>query len=309
MPIYDCLIQDTSSAVDSFLVLLQKEQRCNCFKQNSLVTESDRMKMVDWCYKIAEISQSDSENVSMAMQMVDRFLSKSSGSTQVYLNDRSRFQLLVITALYIAIKVNDSMALGSDVVSEMSGMYSVQEIEAMELTILQVLDWRIFAPTSIQMAHNILSLLLPHVTLEESMWGLILEEVRYQTEYAVRDYYFSTQLPSTVALAAIFNALDRFDSNVSQSILLALQALLFVMDERFAPPPEVFAAKDRLKCLVEGRESTEEAPVASETPRKLEAGSTSRRLGDSFDEQMKSKNSPKNKKYGESSPRTVTTTC
>ena len=80
------------------------------------------------------------------------------------------------------------------------GDYSIHDIEDMELSILQSLSWRIYAPTSIQIAHSILSLILPHhINLRESTWGFILDEVRYQTEHSVRDYYLCIQRPSTVA--------------------------------------------------------------------------------------------------------------
>lgn len=80
-----------------------------------------------------------------------------------------------------------------------NGDYSINDIEDMELSILHSLSWRINGPTSIQIAHSILSLVLSHHTnLRESTWGFILDEVRYQTEHAVRDYYSCIQRPSTV---------------------------------------------------------------------------------------------------------------
>lgn len=231
--------------------------------------------MIEWCHKIVEITQLSRENVAMSMQMVDRFLSTSSNA-QVYLKSRSQFQLLSITTLYIAIKFNESVALGSDVVSEISGMYSVEDIEAMERTILKDLNWHIYTPTTSQLTNLILSLLLPHVQLDESMWNLILEEVQYQAEFAMKDYYFSTQRPSTVALAAIFNALDAMDNSIGQPVLLALQALLFVMDEQFAAPSEVFAVMDTLRYLVENDGCIDDDMSMTETSRKLEAGSQKR---------------------------------
>ena len=74
------------------------------------------------------------------------------------------------------------------------GDYSIHDMEDMELSILHSLSWRINGPTSIQIAHSILSLVLPHHTnLRESTWAFILDEVRYQTEHSVRDYYLSIQ--------------------------------------------------------------------------------------------------------------------
>eukprot|EP01083_Nonionella_stella_P264019 896125_1 len=109
----------------------------------------------------------------------------------------------------------------------------------MELTILRGLSWCIYAPTSIQMAQCILSLVLPHVHLEDSIWSDILDKVKYQTERATRDYYFAAQRRSTVAMAAIFNALDQVDRLVRQAVL---QALLFVLNKEFDSARHLLAA-------------------------------------------------------------------
>jgi len=198
--------------------------------------------------------------------MVDRFLSKSGCITQDYLNDRMKFQLLATTALYVAIKVNEQVVFSSDMVAEITRVYSVQDIEGMELTLLQGLEWRLNTPTSTDLATSILSLLLPCVDLEESTWGCILDEVKYYTVHVVRDYYFTTQLTSTAALAAIFNAFaqvgvlqDRQDVNVWTALLLV------VAGKHFAPPQELIAAMRRLNSLVERDGPREEATVVSDT--------------------------------------------
>ncbi|KAL7539383.1 hypothetical protein ACHAXR_009248 [Thalassiosira sp. AJA248-18] len=256
--IHNSLSQDTIAVADSLFVMLQKEKTifrsCNYFDLSSspaVTRGSDRMKVVDWCYSIIDNTQFDRETVAIAMNMVDRFLSKLNKSTvkQQTMIDHQHFQLLSIAALYISIKINESVALGSDEVARATlGGHSAKDIEAMELTILQVLDWQIWAPTSIQMAHHILSFLLPHVNLEKSTWDFILGEVRFQTEHAVRDHYFSTQLQSTVAVAAIFNALDRVDLQFCQDILC--EVLLEMDEESFASNGILLDARNRLNlCL------------------------------------------------------------
>ena len=137
----------------------------------------------------------------------------------------------------------------------------MEDVEGMEFRILEGLSWRIYAPTSIQMTHCILSLVLPHVNLQDSTWGFILDEVRFQTEYAVRDYYFATKRPSTVALAAIFNTLDQVDQQDHQAIL---HALLLIMNEEFDSPKDLLVAKNRLQSFVRGNDAiVEESTVVS----------------------------------------------
>lgn len=200
----------TATSAHTLSAMMKKEQ--TVYKSSDYIPHSlpaypvdaeARMLMVDWCYRVVDASHLDREMVAMTMEMVDRFLSKSEPSLATqFLNETVKFQLLVVTALYISIKVSGQVAMGSDFFAEISrGMYTQDEIEAMESTLLNGLSWNIFAPTSIQMAYQILSLLLPHAnTVKKSTWVFILEEASYQTQCAVTDYYFSTQVkPSTVA--------------------------------------------------------------------------------------------------------------
>ena len=79
------------------------------------------------------------------MQMVDRLLSKPGFPVRDYLNDRTQYQLLTMAALYIAIKFNEQVELGSGLFAAMScGVHTAKDIENMELTILQGLEWRIY---------------------------------------------------------------------------------------------------------------------------------------------------------------------
>lgn len=263
--IYETLSRDKAAVAESLWVMLQKEQTtysgCRDYLQSAshsrpsaaAITESDRMQIVDWCYGVVDTLEFDREIVMIAMGLVDRFLSKSSSATRYYLQDQLQFQLLAMAALYIAIKTNELAAFSSANFSAMSGgLYSVEDIEATELKILSSLSWQICAPTSIQIGNHILSLLLPYVNLkEESTWGVLLDEVHYQAEYAVRDYYFSAQRPSTVAFAAIFNALEVV--TISQVDRLAILAALMSVISKgdFATSDHLMPATRRLHDLLE----------------------------------------------------------
>ena len=99
----------------------------------------------------------------------------------------------------------------------------------------------------------------------------------------MRDYYFVTQRPSTVALAAIFNALDQVDQQDRQDIF---RALLFVMSEEFDSPKDLLAARNRLLVLVEGDDCVaEDSIVLSDTLREVEACFLNRGPEDRFDDQ------------------------
>lgn len=262
--IYDSLSRDAYTAAASLSVVMRMEQSISTSigdylnphplpsvsEQTPAITESDRLKIVDWCYSIVDQCQFDRETVAMTMELVDRFLSTSDSAARDALQDRKQFQLVAMSALYLSIKTNEKMALGSSFFAALShGTYTVEDIEDMELRILHGLSWRIHAPTSVQIANLILSLALPRVDLPECTWGFILDEVRFQTEYAVRDYCFCTsQRPSTVALAAIFNTVDQLPQADRTAVLLAL--LPSLGGNEFAGQNTLKTAKSRLQAMV-----------------------------------------------------------
>lgn len=268
LSICNSLSKETTAVAESLSVMIQKEQTCYKLRHHYLddppsflpgddktmmVTETDRTKIVEWLYSVTDQCHLDRETVEIAMDMVDRFLSSKSMSTSCvtkhFLHDRGQFQLLTLSAFYIAIKLNESIAFGSNMFSEMShGVYTVDEIEATEIILLHGLSWRVNAPTSSQLAHHILSLVLPHCpNIEESTWGFILDEVRYQTQIAVRHSYFTTQRPSTVALASIFNTLEQINEQDRRAML---HALILVWNEDLASHAQLQSTKNRLQQCV-----------------------------------------------------------
>jgi hypothetical protein len=227
----------------------------------NLLDKEDRAKMVDWCYCVVDMCQLDRETVAVAMDMVDRFLSSSNNSKKSIvvamdvLGDRIQFQLLTLTALYISIKISSNLVLGSNFFSVISrDLYTLQEIEAMELVLLKELAWCISPPTCVQISYHIVSLISTQVTFDKNAWAAILDEVDHQAEHAVRHYDFVTQRPSTVAMAAIFNALGRFDKHESQGILSAVLSIMNTAE--FESIEVILATRSKLHSLVYGHEST-----------------------------------------------------
>ncbi len=103
------------------------------------VDEEDRTKMVEWCYSV--IDTCELETITLAMEMVDRFISKSSDVSTDILRDRIQFQLLTMTALYVANKINTKPALRRDFIPIIfRDLYPVKEIEAMELILMKELS-------------------------------------------------------------------------------------------------------------------------------------------------------------------------
>ena len=262
--IYDLLSRDTESAAESLSIMLEKEQRH--YKRRDYlnsddvhITASDRSIIVEWCYNLADHCQLNRETAAIAIDMVDRliaidmvdrfFSKKPSSLTRLFLQDREKYQLLALSAFYIAIKINEPVAFDSDLVAAISqGMYSKEEVETTELLLLHGLRWRMCAPTSVQFANHILSLILPQVDIQESTWGFILDEVKYQTECAVKHSFFTKTLSSNIAIAAIFNAIQQIDRQDRRAILHSL--VLIMSNEDFAPPSDLLTTQSWLQVAV-----------------------------------------------------------
>lgn len=291
--IYESLTRDAIHAAESLSAMMEKEQTIYMSRDylnqdhhhrhpssstsssspklvanNTIqITESDRLKLVDWCYNVVDQLEFDREIVAMTMELVDRFLSTPSNNNnnniatirKQILQDRRQYQLLAISSLYLTIKTTAKVVLGSEFFSALShNSYTIQEIEDMEYTILASLKWRIHAPTPIEMAHSILALTLPATNLSKGTWGYILDEVRFQTEYAVRDYYFTTQRRSTIALAAIFNTLDQIGENDRRAVLRALFCNIAGRNLEFDLNIVLVIARTKLQGLVEGNDAIAE---------------------------------------------------
>ncbi|KAL7526129.1 hypothetical protein ACHAXR_004612 [Thalassiosira sp. AJA248-18] len=145
----------TASIIDSLSLMMEKEcttYRCHDYLSHNASNEStkdnatkrispdSRMKVVDWCYDIVDSCQLNRETVTVAMNMADRFMS----SQEDILHHRGQFQLLIISALYLSIKINEPITFpSSEVAAVTHDTYSKEDIEDMETKILHRLEWRL----------------------------------------------------------------------------------------------------------------------------------------------------------------------
>jgi hypothetical protein len=258
------LSKDTVAVADSLSAMIEKElttYSCEGYLDPSdptMITFADRLALVDWCYAVVDKCRFSREAVALAMHMVDRFLSIPSSIADETLHDPDKFQLLIVTSLYVVIKVNEKVVVGSKFFSDMSrGSYTAEDIEDMERKLLSGLSWRCHAPTAFQVGFHILSLILPKVNIPEATWAFVMDEMRYQNEHAVRDYYFSTQRASTIALAAIMNASSVLDSQHRQDFLTSLSSIF--VNFSFEEIDRLLVHKKKLASLIiEGADATKD---------------------------------------------------
>ena len=169
--------------------------------QSSAVDVDCRIKMSEWCYQVVDFCKFNRETVSVAMNFLDRYLCTPVGSAA--LNDRKVFQLAAMTCLYTAIKTVEPEAMEPKIVSGLSrGTYTEQQVTDMEFSILNAIQWRMNPPTALAFVHHFLALMDVDVT------DAVFEMAKFQTELAVNEYSFIGVAPSSIAFAAIANAMQ-----------------------------------------------------------------------------------------------------
>ena len=196
-------MQPPSSFIDN---IFHPNKNSNLTKDDIETCMNNRSKMSQWCMTLMDACQLDRETVSIAMSNLDRFLATEHGAE--CMEDSTTFQLACMTALYSAIKVHEEKAISPETLSHISrGFYSKHDMEAMEWTMLQALQWRVNAPTPLAFCREFLNLIPDHV-LNQHTKAHVLSLTKLQTELAVADYRFVTLKPSSIGFAALTNAMD-----------------------------------------------------------------------------------------------------
>lgn len=261
----------TTYACHDYLNLFNNDDRLNSLNIAEKITPVDRMRVVGWSYDIVDQCQLSRENVAMAMNMVDRYMSLNDNPQDI-LYHRGQYQLLIITALYVSIKINESVTFPSSEFANVThGMYSMKELEAMERRLLQGLNWRLCIPTPQKIGSQILELLQlelepghDNASKEEQVtqgtFQFLKDELAFQTQNAVRGYYFTPHRASTIAAISILNAIEQQVNDADYEILM--RSLIGVLKQfDFVEAHVLLEARHQLRCLIdeEGDDSSSQA--------------------------------------------------
>lgn len=114
--------------------------------ENSPVDYECRYKMCQWFFQVVNYCQLNQGTAQLCISNLDRFLSISPS----FLKDREKYQLAAISALYLSIKINNSVKLDMKFLGLLCrGCYKHKDIVAMERIILDTLSWKVNPPASI----------------------------------------------------------------------------------------------------------------------------------------------------------------
>ena len=167
---------------------------------NSTINELWREKICEWCYQVVDHFDFNREVVSVAMNYLDRYLA-------TRLVNRRIFQLAAMTALYLAIKLFEPGKLRMASLIDLSrGYFMAEHIVTMEDSMLQSLKWYVHPPTSFAFCRDFMRLVSGDISPRAR--HDVNELARFMTELSVCDYWFITKKPSSIALAALINAIE-----------------------------------------------------------------------------------------------------
>jgi hypothetical protein len=173
---------------------------------NAVVDIDCRSKMATWCYQVIDFWKFNRETASIAMNYLDRYMLTEQGAT--VWADRKQFQLAAMTCLYTTVKIHEPEAMDPKLISTLSrGAYSTTEVEAMEVTILSALQWRMNPPTALAFVRQFLEL-IPVDVVDQSMRETVHDITKFQTELAVTEHNFVTVKASTIAFGSLMNSLE-----------------------------------------------------------------------------------------------------
>eukprot|EP00557_Chaetoceros_sp_GSL56_P008177 CAMPEP_0176497768 /NCGR_PEP_ID=MMETSP0200_2-20121128/11917_1 /TAXON_ID=947934 /ORGANISM="Chaetoceros sp., Strain GSL56" /LENGTH=322 /DNA_ID=CAMNT_0017895837 /DNA_START=46 /DNA_END=1014 /DNA_ORIENTATION=- len=168
-----------------------------------------RVRMVEWCFQVIDFAELNRETVNIAMSLLDRYLSTSNPEVEIVKLSRQMYQLASMTALFIAIKMNEKTVVNASLFAELSrGSYTAADITNMESSMLATLQWRLNAPTSHSFLRYLVNLVSNDDTSHFAMESSFLELCVFQLDLSVGDYFFCTKKPSTVAVASFLNAVE-----------------------------------------------------------------------------------------------------
>jgi hypothetical protein len=235
-------------------------------KESSFVEPIDvhcRVRMVEWCFQVVDFAKLRRDTVSVALSLLDRYLSSQSPHAKEVILSRKLYQLASMSALFLAIKMCEKTVINASVFADLSrGSYTKEDVIEMENIILKALDWRVNGPTTHGVLRCVIDLLLEETQFVFAKKPSFRELCNFQLDLSIGDYFFCTQRPSVTAFAAIVNAIENEKSlcaSECEDILTELSSL----SEVDLHSTNLQNVKNRLRILLKTNGITLENPRES----------------------------------------------
>jgi Cyclin, N-terminal domain/Cyclin, C-terminal domain len=212
------------------------------------IDEFCREQIVEWSFRVVDYFRIDREVVAVSLSYLDRFLATCRC-------DRTSFKLAATTTLHLAVKLLYPCKLADlGILSDLSrGEFDMKDVCSMESHILHTLAWNLHPPTAVAFSAIFLDYFFASRVVSISSTDLddVYDVSSFFSELAVCDYYFLLVRSSTIALAAILDALEGMygpENSLSVDIIEAAREL------HMGVPHDLMAARNRLWELYERSE-------------------------------------------------------
>ena len=200
--------------VQDILTVMRKQEmshyrRCDYLSEEipeseRVVDGSWRQKIVEWSFSVVDHCSLRRDSVLVATYYLDICVMRG------VIKSREEFQLAAVTALQLAIKLYDSTMVKLDSMVKLGrGLFSENDVIAMEEKILRALDWHVHPPTPVCFLRQFLRFLPPSVN--QLTRYMIAEVTRFISEISVCLYRFVKYPPSIIAYAGMLIAMERVD--------------------------------------------------------------------------------------------------
>jgi len=215
---------------ETIWAMLEKEHRYCCLNYIKLSNDagdegavargiSARARACRWMFDVVDrLPSLDREVAVVAAGLLDRYLSADSASASRRAarpdddGDRSCHALAALTCLYVAVKLSAGRVIEA---GAMCGLLdgsgtdrTPEELIRCETRVLSSLGWNLAGPTALQFVGYALELLPPAYQVREELAPALYAHCKLQAESAVEDYAMVGLNRSTIAVAAILNAMD-----------------------------------------------------------------------------------------------------
>lgn len=166
--------------------------------------------MINWCFTVVDALDLSRETVGIAVSILDRYLSSGKGKSFEAVKCTKSFQRSVVTTLFMAIKIHESVVLGIKFLIKIcQGVYNETDIIATELIILKALEWRVYCASISPMEYVRHYVdLLPEEYNDVAVTDHILKNAARLVDIATSDIHFSTCRASSIGMACLAGALD-----------------------------------------------------------------------------------------------------
>lgn len=176
-----------------------------------------REKVVQWCYDVTDHLNEDRSVVYVAMNILDRFCAASATARPM---DEKMYEVSSLSSVFLAVRIAGSgELLLQELLSMSRGGITIQDIVTTGTSIISALSWESRILTPIDFVKSIF-LLIPSSYDASPHNQALLDSSSYLIELAVCDVFFSNFKASSVAVAAMLNALHASNLGPEDSLLM-----------------------------------------------------------------------------------------